>query len=224
MTFAIPRTSGMTIKPAFSSNNIVDASWHITNYTSLATINNKTYLDFLNNSLNKTYGTVQKPDFLHLALRFDRNFSIYTIMIPLVAIFILLGGIFLLPVSEVSNRLTMTLGIFAFLFTFAPIIDGMKPLSVHNPTIADFLISVTMIATIVFSVFSIGGFVLYRKYKNKFTGAKWWILIDGIAFLIVLFGILFYNPMIHYPIDITIWLIPTILVSLGYGLIGRILK
>ena len=97
------------------------------------------------------------PEF-NLTIEFKRNYSILTIIIPLISIFYLLGSIFIFDFKDtvdlVSSRLTLTLGIFALIFTLPEIINSMKP-QTTAPSIADSMLSIIIIATIAFTISSI---------------------------------------------------------------------
>jgi hypothetical protein len=164
---------------------------------------------------------------LNVHIDFNRNNTKYAIIIPLFAIFFLLGTIF---ISESEGRgekgkehliirVTITVGIFAFLFAFVPIVNQMKPLTTLNntPTIADFLITIIILATITFTMSSVISDSAIKKYN---VSAPW---IDVVAFLVIVIITLAYVSV--YPPNIRLWLIPVILLTLfglGYGLLFRI--
>ena len=162
-----------------------------------------------------------KNDSIFWLIHFDfkRNYTVDAITIPILAIFYLLGAIFILEstMDQLTIRLAITLGIFAFLFTFTPIINQMKPPSIvaKVPTIADSLVTVILVATIAFSVSSVisGGPVI----RNKFPRGSIWI--DRIVFFFVSGVIIWYFR--NYSLDITIWIVPVIIFGLGYGLLLR---
>jgi hypothetical protein len=147
-----------------------------------------------------------------------RDYSIAIVVIPLLAIFFLLGAIFIFDNSSdnISNRLTLTLGVFALIFTLPEVINSMKP-ATSGPTIADSMLSIIIIATIAFTISSVisSSSIIRNWFPNRYT----WI--DGIVFLIVSGLVVAYFS--NFPFDITIWLIPIIVFGLGYGLLLRIL-
>lgn len=65
----------------------------------------------------------------HLEIELARNHSISIVIIPLLAIFYLLGAIFIFEISSdnIGNIIALTLGIFALIFTLPEIINSMKP-------------------------------------------------------------------------------------------------
>jgi hypothetical protein len=154
----------------------------------------------------------------NVKIDFTRNYAIAVIVIPLIAIFYLLGAIFIFESSpdNISNRLTLTLGIFALIFTLPEVINSMKP-ATSGPTIADSMLSIIIIATIAFTISSVisSSSIIRNWFPNRYT----WI--DGIVFLIVSGLVVAYFS--NFPFDITIWLIPIIVFGLGYGLLLRIL-
>jgi hypothetical protein len=164
--------------------------------------------------------TASNFTFVNLNTSFQRNNTIAAIIIPLFAIFYLLGAIFILgrTFEQLAIRVAITLSIFAFLFTFTPIINSIKPLTSNNiPTIADFLVTIIIVATIVFTVSSVVGSVISISIKDNHSLIAW---IDRIAFLIIAVTLIYYGS--SYPLDITVWLLPVILFGLCYGLLLRI--
>ena len=170
--------------------------------------------------LNFTSSICDKENstFFNMQFQIKRNYTIATIIIPLLAIFYLLGAIFIFenPSDGISNRLALTLGIFALIFTLPEIINSMKP-QTSGPTIADSLLSIIIISTIAFTVSSVisSSSIIRNWFPNRHT----WI--DGLVFLGVSGIIIGY--LSNFPLDISIWLIPIILFGLGYGLLLRIL-
>jgi hypothetical protein len=142
-------------------------------------------------------------------------------VVPLLSIFYLLGAVFIFENTGdyIGNRLILTLGVFAVIFTLPQIIDSMKP-SKPSPTLADSLLSIIIIGTIVFTISSVisNSSVLRRKFPK---GSIW---LDGIAFFIVSAIVIFLLYM--YSFNIIIWVIPMIrsndMCGLGYGLLLRI--
>jgi hypothetical protein len=159
----------------------------------------------------------KNPD--NIKFNFYRNYSIAIIVIPLFSIFFLLGAIFIFENSSdnIGNRLALTLGIFALLFTLREIIDSMKP-ETSAPTIADSMLSIIIISTIAFTISSI--------ISSSSTIQRWFpkhhSWIDGIVFVIVArFVITYFNK---YLLDSQLWwLVPLIIFGLGYGLLLRTL-
>jgi hypothetical protein len=159
-----------------------------------------------------------KPSLWLIHYDFKRNYTVATITVPMLAIFYLLGAIFILEstMDQLTIRLAITLGIFVFLFTFTPIINQMKPPSTV-PTVADSLVILILFATIAFSVSSvISGSPVIR---NKFPQGSIWI--DRIVFLVVSAIIVWYFAVYKYSPEITIWIVPVIVFGLGYGLLLR---
>ena len=171
--------------------------------------------------------TASNFTFVNTHIGFQRNNTIAAITIPLFAIFYLLGAIFVLgrTFEQLAIRVAITLSIFAFLFTFTPIINSMKPLTLNNiPTIADFLVTIIIVATIVFTVSSVVGSVISISIKDtevlkqRYSPLISWI--DRIAFLIIAVTLIYYGS--SYPLDITVWLLPVVLFGLCYGLLLRV--
>jgi hypothetical protein len=77
----------------------------------------------------------------------------------------------------------------------------------------------------VFTVSSVVGSVISISVENnealkkRYTPLIAWI--DRIAFLIIAMTLIYYGS--SYPLDITVWLLPVILLGLFYGLLLRIL-
>jgi hypothetical protein len=158
--------------------------------------------------------------FLNILIDFKRNYSIAAIIIPIVTIFYLLGANFVMRTNELPNRLVITLGVFAFLFAFIPIVTLMKPMTTTTvPSIADLLITLILTATITYTVSSV--IASTPAIRNKFSKDS--ILIDGLAFLLVSAIVIGYIVFSRYPFDIVIWLTPSVIFGLGYGLLLRLL-
>jgi hypothetical protein len=161
--------------------------------------------------------------FANIKLEFHRNYSVAILTIPLIAIFFLLGSIFIFESSSetIGNRLTLTLAIFALIFTLPDIIDALKP-ETSGPTIADSLLSIIIISSIAFTISSIiSSSVTVQKRFRYYT----WI--DYVAFLFVSIIVISYftssSTSSNYSFDVLIWLVPIILFGLGYGLLLRTL-
>jgi hypothetical protein len=156
--------------------------------------------------------------FTNIETVFFRNFSIAIVIIPLIAIFFLLGAIFIFENStdSIGNRLTLTLGIFALIFTLPEIIDAYKP-QTSAPTIADSMLSLIIISTIAFTVSSIiSSSPIIHKWFPKHH--SW---IDTSAFVLIsIFVMAYFN---NYLFDDEMWwLVPLIIFGLGYGLLLRV--
>ncbi len=226
--FAVFRASGCDFSDILI-DKLVRVSWDLSNSNISVIAPENLKSEFPTNSTNpfylplsrfKGYETENVEDFTFLKVNFEikRNYAIAVIIIPLVAIFYLLGAIFIFEnnIDNIGNRLALTLGIFALIFTLPGIINSMKP-QTFGPTIADSMLSTILIASIAFTVSSvISSSSVIRKWFPKHH--TW---IDGIVFLIVSGLVVAYFS--NYPIDIIIWLIPIIIFRLGYGLLLRIL-
>jgi len=152
--------------------------------------------------------------FLLISMKFQRNYSVYTIIAPIIGIFFLLGAVFALPstIDQLGNRLVLVLGVFALIFTLPQIANEIKPPS-SAPTVADTLISIIIVATIAYAISSIISPAIKRES---------WILMDLTTFFIMS-GIVIYF-LANYPLDIVMGLIPLMMTALGYGLFVRIIK
>jgi hypothetical protein len=154
--------------------------------------------------------------FLEVDFELNRGYDIAAILIPLLAIFYLLGAIFVFESKpeNTGNRLALSLGIFALTFTLPGIINSMKP-AAPGPTIADTLLSIIVIAAIAYTISTVIGSssALRKRFPRRHT----WI--DGIVFLFVSSIVIFYFASSFYPIEITVWLFPVIIFGLGYGLL-----
>lgn len=146
--------------------------------------------------------------FVNIKFDFQRNYTISIVIIPILAIFFLLGAIFIFDFEDrvdlVSSRMALTLGIFALIFTLPEIINSMKPVT-SGPTIADSLLSIIVISTISFTVSS--------ALSNSSTIRNWfpkhYSWIDGIVFLIVSgIVIAYFRDLLFDPCTIlsTVWI------------------
>jgi len=146
--------------------------------------------------------------FMNVNMKFIRNYnSIGAIIAPIIGIFYLLGAIFILTGDQLGNRLTLALSVFALIFTLPQFVKDLKPLT-STPTVADVLIGIIIVAAIGYTVSS----VIYSVIRTRSRR-----FIDRIAFIVIA-GIAFY-VLVNYPLDIGLWLIPVVILGLGYGLI-----
>lgn len=164
-------------------------------------------------------GAFTNLTYLSTHIDFKRNFTVATITIPLLAIFYLLGAIFILENTPDQLSVRVTLGIFAFVFAFNPVIATMKPSSIvtKGPTIADSIVSIILVATIAFSVSSV--ISSSPVIKNKFPRGSIWI--DRIVFFFVSGIVIWYFVFSIYSIGLIMWIVPVIIFGLGYGLLLR---
>ncbi len=139
------------------------------------------------------------------------------IQTALVTVFLLLGGVFVLEntVEQLRNKLTITLGIFAFIFVLNQIIQPMKPIAEDYPTLADVLLFILMIGVIFYSVSSI----ISCRY-SWYRGAKPFFIDFGAFLAIIIAAGLIIS--LYYPQEISVWLVPWIIFALGYGLLMRL--
>jgi hypothetical protein len=156
---------------------------------------------------------------LERAIQTDHTIAV--IIIPILSIFYLLGATFMFEQTKgdsdaIANRLLLTLGIFALIFTLPGILDEMKP-ETSASTIGDSLLSIIVVASIAFTVSSIilSTPTIQGWFPSRFT----WI--DGITFIII--SIVVIVLLWNYNLSITLWLVPIIIFGLGYGLLLRIL-
>jgi hypothetical protein len=150
----------------------------------------------------------------------ETDHTIAVIIIPILSIFYLLGATYMFEQTKeddaIGNRLLLTLGIFALIFTLPQILDEMKP-ETSASTVGDSLLSIIVVATIAFTVSSI--ITSTPTIKKWFPSRYTWI--DGITFIII--SIVVILLLWNYNLYITRWLVPVIIFGLGYGLLLRIL-
>jgi hypothetical protein len=216
LTFAIP-FEDPRIEYDYEIATSPKISWNssINPVEATTTPRSEFYNNFFPNAMNTKSYNPNSLGLMNFRLDFTRNYSISAIIVPLLAIFYLLGAIFILDSTseQLGSRLAITLSIFAFVFTISPILDHIKPLTANIPTVADFLITTLIIATIAFSVGSV--ISCSSVIKNRYQSRKVWI--DRSIFIFIAIVII-YTSFSNYP-DISIWLVPVILFGLGYGLI-----
>ena len=155
----------------------------------------------------------------YVKLLYERNFTIASVIVPILAIFYLLGAIFIFDSSSenISNILTLTLGIFAVIFSLPTIIDSFKP-QTSTPTVADSMLSIIIIATISFTVSSVlsSSPILQRWFPKRYS------YIDGMVYVIISGFAILYLDKILLNTELW-WLVPVIIFGLGYGLLLRLL-
>jgi hypothetical protein len=242
LVLAIPfkNITVLSITPSFS--NLLNASWHagqIQNssigpeniglpYYTPGPDHEKQYVfpdSYITTSVPAIYEPhsisqrINNTSFLDVKVPFYRSNTMITIVLPLISIFYLLGAIPILgnTADQIAIRVTITIGIFAFLFAFTPIINSMKPAVISSkvPTVADFLVTIIIVATIAYTISSvIGGSPIMAK-RSSMT-AK----LDPLVYVLIA-GITVYQCTV-YPFDITVRLVPIVLFGLGYGLLFRI--
>lgn len=210
-------------------NDEVSSTW-----TAVGTIRGQTLdtashqcrlLTFINTSLSSEVQKDQCKQFFgtnevfNLRTDFTRNYTSLIIIFPLVAVFYLLGAIFIFENNNgnIGNRLTLSLGVFALIFTLPEIISSMKPFTI-GPTIADSLLSMIMIASIGFTISSV--ISSNSTFQRAFPRHYGWT--DSIVFIIM--TIIIISSLMQYDTNILIWLIPIVILGLGYGLLIRIIK
>lgn len=171
-------------------------------------------IPIINETLSGTDRHYRLLNYLHIEL--SRNYAISALVLPIFAIFYLLGAVFIFENSDISNRLVLTVGVFALIFSLPQIISSMKP-TTSVPTIADSLYSIIIFATIAFTISSV--ISISSTVQKRFPKHYEWA--DGLVFILV--SIIVIVLIGNYDPSITVWLIPVILIGLGYGLLIRVL-
>jgi hypothetical protein len=100
------------------------------------------------------------------------NFALWTITFPVLFIFFLLGAIcFLEPKGHyLVARTAITLGVFAFVFTFDAVLANVKPHNILNTsTFADFLLKLVLVAAIASTIGSVVGNRLVTRGQDDET-------------------------------------------------------
>jgi hypothetical protein len=182
----------------------------------------------IGDNVNASWNAITEPSIImdeqgdptyRILVDFERNYTILILVIPLIAIFYLLGAIFIFDntMDQIGSRLTLTLGIFALIFTLPDIINSMKPEVAVGPTIADSLLSLIIIATIVFTISSIiSSSPVIQKWfprHHRWIDVGIFILMSG--FVVTLLW--------NYSTSIIHWLVPIIILGMGYGLLLKVL-
>lgn len=151
--------------------------------------------------------------FMDINMKFTRNYnSTGAIIAPIIGIFYLLGAIFILARDQLGHRLTLALSVFALIFTLPQFVKDLKPVT-STPTVADALIGIIIVAAIGYTVSSVISSVV-KSRSGRFIDIFVFFVISSIA---VYF-------LVQYPPDIYVWLIPVILLGLGYGLIIQVVR
>jgi hypothetical protein len=226
LVFAVPFANTIIHFDNINFEPTIERSWSTSNISSQINKTSDAVLKKLCDEKNdmtgmKVYCNQLKMQFGNIKISFDRNYTISSIIVPLIAVFFLLGATFILDSKSeggLAIRISITIGVFAFLFTFTPIINEMKPPTLNTPTIADFLVSTIIMATIAFTISSV--ITSSSAIKDKFPSGVLWI--DRITFFIVLMITVTTAAVNNYPLDITYWLLPLILFGLSYGLLFQI--
>ena len=223
---AIP-TNELHIMDTVKFDQIINATWNPAYETRDYTMEDA----FIKNLCFKVeeyhiYDLCDREDFIfeNIKITFERNFvASLAILFPVISIFFLIGAVFIFDntIENVPNRLLLTLGIFALIFTLPDYLDAAKPLSPYS-SIAEYLLGAIMLATIVFSISSVLSIspVIVHKLKNKL------LIVDAIAFLAVAaISITAFLPSFFYflPVHISIIISLILLLGLGYGLGLRIM-
>jgi hypothetical protein len=187
LVFAIPFN---TAKPEVDTNSSkrVEPSWEINQSANKSKV--------LSSNETRIYGVDKNfTGKYNIYIPFQKtgtNTTIASITVPLLAVFFLLGAIFILErfagIDQLTMKVTMTLGIFAFLFTFTTILANTEPkvLIDHSiPSVADSLIAIILIATIAFTVSSVASYAVAVRNKQYSLGRPrllpW---IDAFAFFL----------------------------------------
>jgi hypothetical protein len=176
--------------------------------------------------------------FVKIYTEFNRNdFAFWAITFPILFIFFLLGAICFLEPEEhyLVARIAITLGVFAFVFTFDTILPYVKPHYILNiSTFADFLLKLVLVAAIAFTISSLIGYriVNYRTVTKSMNSKKWINIIHtyhiydvlAIAFVLVMVFeecVITNRYSLEFP-DLVIYPI-IIILGLGWGLLSRII-
>lgn len=157
----------------------------------------------------------------------ERNASINAIRIPLVGILLLLGSIFALENNRknLNNRLLITLSAFAVIFTFSLSIRDAQPLTI-GPTLGEVMLSFEIFVAIICVAITLTGYRASKsrwllENRNPLTPRQITFVFDWAAFG-GFFSALYVIILIAFPGQF--WLIPTVLVCLGYGFVFRMPK
>jgi hypothetical protein len=237
---AIPKKSGSELNENFSYNPtpISGANWDISAY--LKKVDRESLEKYCPEKL--IYYVCQQSNdhdstFFMVDLTFNRNYTISSVIIPILAIFFLLGGIFIFESNSenISNRLALTLSVFALIFSLPEIIKSLKPEITLGPSIADSLLSVIVIGAISYTISSVIGSKLDTKESkpdtkeskiksnlSKLKTKEWWQKwLDMIVFVFV--AIVVIGLFLNYPYSVQNKLLigSIILVGLGYGLLFK---
>lgn len=154
--------------------------------------------------------TIGESTVSNIVIRLERNpfYSFIPIIFPLTGAFALVGGTFVLDnsKSQLANRLVITLGAFAFLFSFGTIIDNSKPLFAFGlPTLAENMVGQLLTATIAYTISTLVGY----RVKS--------LVVDIVIFVYVAYS----SSSILYDSQFRIELIILVVIGLGYGFLFR---
>lgn len=166
---------------------------------------------FVNGDKTETY-VVEDATHIDREIKVVRNsFQTFGIIIPVIAGFFLLGATTVLrdKTNHLAIRMTITIGIFALVFSVAPLIESKKPFTYGIYTIADGLLNALLAMTAIYAVFAILSY-RYKAFNSRFES------LFGIisAIMVVLSAI---------PVkwDEELQLILLIIFSLSYGFLTR---
>jgi hypothetical protein len=157
---------------------------------------------------------------LDLKLEFTRNDDILPLQLALVSAFFLLGSTLMIANKDISNRLLITIGVFALIFSFYQIMESTKPYAFGNATYADVVIAFLLFITVVYTMVSI--FVALVHDNKKFFGtekkeAGFYLPIIGS--MIIVFGF----AISKYAYDDVGWAAVAAQIGLVAGFIVRII-
>lgn len=201
------------------------------NYTIQECSTHKT--DFMCLLSNKT----DPPTDVKIQMGFHRNdFAVWTMTFPILFIFFLLGAIcFLEPKGHyLVARIAITLGVFAFVFTFDAVLASVKPHNILNTsTFADFLLKLVLVAAIASTIGSVVGNRLVTRGQDDETNQrknkeekKWYqkySVYDLLAIVLVAYMII--NESESYSVtEQVLYLYQIIIIAgLAWGFLSRIL-
>ncbi len=149
-------------------------------------------------------------------------------------IFFLLGTICFLEPEEhyLVARIAITLGVFAFVFTFDTILPYVKPHYILNiSTFADFLLKLVLVSAIAFTISSLVGYRIAKAARS--VESKKWINIIHTYHIYDVLAIVFVSVMLfeecvttnRYSLeyqDLVIYPI-IIILGLGWGLLCQLI-
>lgn len=157
------------------------------------------------------------PTITHV--EFERNpYVAAGLYLPLFGVFFLLGAVLILEndPEQLSNKLAISIGVFAFIFAFTQI-DALKPATSGLPTIADMMIFSAAIATIAYGISSAVSISLLKTRYRRWP-------IDGAIFISMsIFISIFFISQTNYPPEMIAAMLLIIITGLGYGIALRFL-
>ena len=184
--------SDATIQEDFSDSHNI-GGWNTRTLDTTISRSNETRKQLISHLLQAAYGCgtddigiefkeICDPNnyaLYNISFSLARTHTIYAVIIPLYAIFFLLGISLVFDRERITDRLTITFGVFILIFALPQLIDSEKPLTFGEWTVADYVMMIVVLVAVTYTIFSV------LSYKLKSNRIEMIGVIDSIVTTVV---------------------------------------